>query len=494
MDKVGKLSAQVRANRLALICYGVMNVILVVSYLIEVVKGSRAIGYFCAFAARALIPWVMCLVEYRRNRESKLMQMILSIGFCIFYFFIIFTTTSPVAYVYAFIIAIALMPMNNSKTMGTYIALIVVGNIAQVAYLVVTQQLQSADMPNVEIRVASTILFGIYLLFCTRLFVSANEERMQIVEAEKQHVSDLMAQVLEASNQITADIGTLANKMGILENTTGQTMRAMEEVSQGTSETSQSIQIQMEKTEEIQDTIQRVDSVSAQIMEHLNATREELAESNHNIDSLIKHVDISNEANENVSKELDELKTYTDQMQSIIDVIHNVTSQTSLLSLNASIEAARAGEAGRGFAVVASEISSLATQTQQATEDITNLINNISDELKEVIHVIETMMENTKEQNAVAANTAQHFVKITEKTDAVYEQTNKLSHMMHELTQANKVITQGIETISAATEEVTAHSNETLSISSKNSKVTGEVGIIIDKLHEMAEALSGMTK
>ncbi|MDD6039060.1 MAG: methyl-accepting chemotaxis protein [bacterium] len=493
MAKGGKLSAQARANRLAVICYGVMNVILVLSYLIEVLKKSRTVGYFAVFCLLAIVPWFLCFIDYKRKQESKAVQIILSIGFCIFYYFIIFTTISPVAYIYAFIVAVTLIPMNNSRTMRVYIALIAGGNIAQVIYLAMTHQIESADLPNIEIRIASIIVFGIYLLLSTRILVSANEERMQAVEDEKQRVADLMEQVLLASEQITTDIGTLSNKMNILENTTGQTMSAMEEVSQGTSETAESIQLQMQKTEEIQLTIQKVEQVSLKISEHLDATREELAVSNKNIDALIKHVDLSNEANENVSEELDKLKTYTDQMQSIIDVIDNVTSQTSLLSLNASIEAARAGEAGRGFAVVASEISSLATQTQQATEDITSLINNISDELKEVIHVIETMVENTRQQNEVAGNTAQHFATITEKTDEVYEQTGKLSSMMHELTQANEVITRGIETISAATEEVTAHSSETLSISSENSKVTGEVGIIIGKLHEMADALSGMT-
>ena len=77
-------------------------------------------------------------------------------------------------------------------------------------------------------------------------------------------------------------------------------------------------------------------------------------------------------------EELNKLNEYTGMMQSIIDVINNITTQTSLLALNASIEAARAGEAGRGFSVVAGEISNLANQTTSATENITELINNVS--------------------------------------------------------------------------------------------------------------------
>lgn len=142
--------------------------------------------------------------------------------------------------------------------------------------------------------------------------------------------------------------------------------------------------------------------------------------------------------------------------------------------------------------LVATEISSLATQTQEATENITALINNISAELEVVVRVIENVISNTKLQNDAANNTAKGFEAIGKKIDAVYDQTERTMRLMKELERANTAISQGIETISAATQEVTAHSNETLSISNENTKVTGEVGVIISKLHEMAQELSGM--
>lgn len=91
---------------------------------------------------------------------------------------------------------------------------------------------------------------------------------------------------------------------------------------------------------------------------------------------------VTEQTNSQVAAELTSLKEYMDKMYSIIEIINNITSETSLLSLNASIEAARAGEAGRGFAVVASEISGLATQTQEATVSIEELIRNVSEELE----------------------------------------------------------------------------------------------------------------
>jgi methyl-accepting chemotaxis protein len=110
-----------------------------------------------------------------------------------------------------------------------------------------------------------------------------------------------------------------------------------------------------------------------------------------------------------------------------------------------------------------------------------------------VIRVVESVIDNTKLQNEAADHTAKSFDAISAKIDTVYGQTERTAQLMSELESANAAITRGIETISAATEEVTAHSNETLSISTENSKVTEEVGVIIEKLHEMAAGLNGMT-
>ena len=246
----------------------------------------------------------------------------------------------------------------------------------------------------------------------------------------------------------------------------------MEEVAQGTGETVESIQLQMEKTEEIQNTIKRVEYSSDTIRQNMDETQRELAQSQNNINALIGQVQISNEANADVSRELEELYTYTNQMQSIVQMINDVTEQTSLLALNASIEAARAGEAGKGFAVVASEISALATQTQQATVNITNLINNISTELSQVVEVIHQMMKNVEVQNQATDNTARSFEQIAGCIEKVERESRSLEQLVVELSDANSEIIRGIETISAATEEVTAHSSETLEASEENSNIT----------------------
>lgn len=479
-----------RSNISILLGYGLMNVILVICYLLEVLKGSRTISYYIIFCILALLPFLVTVAEYKHNPESEKIKIMLPIGFGIFYCFIIFTTFSPVAYVYSLLIAALLICYGSPRLSALYMSATFLANIVQIVYGFFTNHYTSNDLPNIEIRIASYLLFSLYLIVSANNINTSNDKKQKTMEQDKEQISNMMNQLMAASKQLATSIGIVSEKMNILEASTNHTMASMQEVTQGTTDTAESIQLQLEKTNQIQNTIEQVKNRSSVMTEALEDTRAELNSSRENIDTLIDRTKISNDANENVSKELEELNTYTVQMHSIIELIDNITTQTSLLALNASIEAARAGEAGRGFSVVASEISNLATQTQDATVDITTLIENISKELEEVIRVIAQMIENAKEQNKAASNTAKSFSAIADKTTMVYEEAAQMKSIVAELTNANNIIASGIETISAATEEVTAHSNETYEITSENTKTTAEISRIIEELDQMTKDLT----
>ena len=478
-----------RCNKTVISAYAIITIALIAAYLIEVIKGSRTIGYYAIFCLLAIVPFVACFVMYKRDREAERMKYVCAMGFSVFYWFIIFTTTSPVAYTYALLIATVLLCYNEEKLTLFYMISVCVGNILYVVWTGINEKMTAEDLPNIEIRIISLVMFSIFIYMASLVVKRNNDAKMQQIEEEKENTEELMQQLMTVSERLTNDIQVVTEKMETLELSSGKTKNSMEEVAQGTSEAVDTIQVQLEKTEEIQQTVQSVTRASDNITEHIADTQRELEAAQNNIDNLIRHVQLSNTANENVSKELNELYMYTDQMQSIVQMINEVTDQTSLLSLNASIEAARAGEAGRGFAVVAAEISSLATQTQQATVDITNLIDNISRELEGVVRVINQMIHNAEEQNTVANNTAESFSKIAVKNGQVEKEALEMSRLVSDLTEANALIAKGIETISAVTEEVTAHSNETLESTEENNMITAEVGSIVEGLNQLVQEL-----
>lgn len=118
------------------------------------------------------------------------------------------------------------------------------------------------------------------------------------------------------------------------------------------------------------------------------------------------------------SNTIDEVKSSTESIGTVLDVIQTIAEQTNLLALNAAIEAARAGEHGRGFAVVADEVRTLASRTQDSTEEIQRMIEKLQHAANSAVSVIQKSQEAS---NATSDKARQTGEAIQEIVDAVHE-------------------------------------------------------------------------
>ncbi|MEI6415815.1 MAG: methyl-accepting chemotaxis protein, partial [Pseudomonadota bacterium] len=103
----------------------------------------------------------------------------------------------------------------------------------------------------------------------------------------------------------------------------------------------------------------------------------------------IGSLDALNQVMVSASSAMEKLDAHSSDIGVVLDVIRGIAEQTNLLALNAAIEAARAGEQGRGFAVVAEEVRTLATRTQQSTEEIEKMIHRLQDETRNAAQAME---------------------------------------------------------------------------------------------------------
>ncbi len=144
------------------------------------------------------------------------------------------------------------------------------------------------------------------------------------------------------------------------------------------------------------------------------------------------------------------------KINSIVDMINEISSQTNLLSLNASIEAARAGEAGRGFAVVAQEIGQLAQNSADSTQQISQIIKEITAQIEELSRKSESNVDeisvNMDAVNTAGATFEEIFKSLDDTSDIVSEMIRKVGSV-DEIAQSMAAIS---EEQSASTEEVTA--------------------------------------
>ena len=162
----------------------------------------------------------------------------------------------------------------------------------------------------------------------------------------------------------------------------------------------------------------------------------------------------------------------------VVKFISEIAAQTNLLSLNATIEAARAGEAGKGFAVVASEVKALATQTAQATDQITAQIAAIQSETETAVRAIQSITDTINlindaamsiasavaEQSAVSSEISGHVAQASERTGVLHQNVTGLSSTAQETGMAAGTLLHASDALAQQSNLLREHFKELLSV------------------------------
>lgn len=482
-----QISDTQRNNRTALVGHTIEALIIVLFYIIRFIRGERSIAYTLIIITLALTPVLFGQYFFWRDKETSMIKHTVGIGFAITYSVMVLTTQEANIYVLVVPMILLVTIFNDVKySIEVNIGSVVLSLIMTIGGAM-TGKFGYQGSDGAIVQVTAMVLVAVYSVYVAMTSDANNRQKIDNIKDAHNETEALLTNISSISKQMQDGMEAIYEKVEDLNNSSRLTKDAMNEVRGGTSQTADAVQNQISQTGEIGHKVDDVSMAAEEISRNMEQTLSVLENANKVVDVLVTQVENSVKEGANVAGKLETLDQYIDEMHSIVELISGITSQTSLLALNASIEAERAGAAGRGFAVVATEITGMAKQTKEATVHIRELIGNISGAITDVVSDIRDMIEAINEEKQSTENTAENFSHIQSNTLEIKKNIEQLNTNIEELKTANEQIVDSIETISAITEEVSAHANETMSAQEENADVLSGIAVRMQELIEITK-------
>ena len=308
--------------------------------------------------------------------------------------------------------------------------------------------------------------------------------------------NDEIGLIIEKMKELTQSLGSIVGKIrnssdtmsansNELNDTSSQTLaanneisKAVEDVAEGSTGMAASISKINENLLEMSNETKDINASVDEIKNQTVAVQDSSKIMNDKIKSMQDSSHKMDEGISTISKRIETVNITVDKVSNIVSVIEEISSETNLLSLNASIEAARAGDAGKGFAVVAQEIRVLSDNTNTELENIKQIISSLVEECRYCVQASGTIVEDNAKQKEEIKAVLDEFGSLDEQIQKTAEKADEIEELVTAMIELN--------------DDITKSSNSLTDVSAANAAATEEMNANIEELNAMMHGVSEM--
>jgi len=309
------------------------------------------------------------------------------------------------------------------------------------------------------------------------------------------NIRQLIGQVSQSAEQLAASSEELTASAEQSAQASNQVATTVTEMANGSEKQVAAVNDASAIVQQISATMEELAATAQEMAGMAASTSKATVEGQGSVDQAISQMKNAGDGAKKAQGAATDLEAGSRQIEVIVGLISNIAGQTNLLALNAAIEAARAGEQGRGFAVVAEEVRKLAEQSEQAARQIKDLIGTNDNNIKNVVGVISTTIQEIDHGVTMVGKAGDGFGEIRGLVESVTRQVGDISKALGEIAVGSQRIVSSMkevetvsrdaaaeaQTVSAATEEQSASTEEIASASQALAKLATDLQAAMSK-------------